>query len=131
MELGIKQGIDWKLGSEALINRFRYSQYGRRADIKRTTTQMKIKTSDGEKSMTFYYKNGYGMISAANFILLLYSMEEQNTALLLEYEDFMKIVPNSWERFDEKQFFTTELSNSEFDEFYQRAKPFNKMGQEL
>lgn len=130
-ELGIKQGMDWKLGSEALIGRFRYSQYSRPADIERTTTRMRIKTSEGEKSMTFYYKNGYGMISAANYIMLHYSMEEQDTALLLDYEDFMRVVPKSWEQFDEKQYFTTELSDSEFDEFYNRALQYNVMGKEL
>lgn len=130
-ELGIKPDMDWEVGRQALIERFRYSQYSRSADIERTTTQMRIKTSEGEKSVTFYYKNGYGMISAADYIMLFYSMEEQDTTILLRYEDFMKIVPESWERFDEKQYFTTYLSDSEFDEFYNRALPFNLMGSEL
>lgn len=130
-ELGVKPDMDWKVGRAALIERFRYSQYGRPEEIERTTTQMRMKTSEGEKAVTFYYKNGYGMISAADYIMLLYSMEEQDTTILLKYEDFMKVVPERWERFDEKQYFTKELSDSEFDEFYNRALPFDLMGSEL
>ena len=89
---------------------------------------MQITTPEGEKkSVTVYAKNGYGMISSADFIFIMYEAENAGKSLLLKYDDFMKIAPESWELFDEKQFFTTNLSDEEFDAFFSRAKQFNVM----
>lgn len=127
-ELGISRDTDRRVTSEALINRFRYSQYGRPRDIDRTSINMQITTPEGEKkSVTVYAKNAYGMISFADFIFIMYDVKNAKNSVLLKYDDFMKIAPEAWELFDEKQYFTTDLSDEEFDSFFNRAKQYNVM----
>lgn len=125
-DLGITKNTDWRVGSQALLKRFLYSQYGRPVDIRRTSTNMQMTTPEREKkTVTVYCKNQYGMISYADFIMIGLDSEHMNQALLIKYEDFMKIVPMEWERFDDKQYYTTVLTDTEFNDFFNRAKPFN------
>lgn len=125
-DLGITKDTDWKVGSETLLNRFRYSQYGRPQDIRRSSTNLQLTTSEGEKkTVTIYCKNEYDVISSADFIMISLDSKHINEGLLVKYEDFMSIAPTEWERFDNKQYFTTDLTDTEFNDFYNRAKPFN------
>lgn len=128
-ELGITKDTPWHEGYEKLIERFRYSQYSRPDDIRRTSTNMRIKSNNADedepdKSVTVYAKNEYDMISHADFIALLTGEEDM---LLIPYEKFMEIAPESWERFDECQFFTKDLSDTEFQTLIERAQPFNEL----
>lgn len=129
-QLGIKADTNWNEISGKLIERFRYSQYSRPLDIRRTTTSMAIDLSDesdakedAEKNkLTVYAKNAYDMISRADFIELL---SEDGKSLLLKYEDFMKVVPARWERFDNSQYFTSPLSGQQFYLLWNRARNYS------
>lgn len=124
-DLNITEETDWKTGHEALIERFRYSQYSRPANIRCTSTNMQVQTPDGNKIITIYRKNAFDMISAADYFLLIDDIDNLDTSILMRYNDFIKVAPPEWERFDDKQFFTTDLSDEEFQAFYDRAIPFN------
>ncbi|MCM1140127.1 MAG: hypothetical protein NC453_16300 [Muribaculum sp.] len=62
------------------------------------------------------------------FIMIALDGKHMNEGLLVKYDDFMSIAHSEWERFDDKQYFTTKLTDEQFSEFYNRAKPFNVMG---
>ncbi|MBQ6166251.1 MAG: hypothetical protein IJK41_02290 [Muribaculaceae bacterium] len=127
-DLNIDFHTDRKEASDKLIERFRYSQYSRPHDIRRTTTSMTMnvnnkskKESDVPDRLTFYMQNAYDMISRANYFMLVAHDEKH---LLLEYNDFMKVAPEHWERFDNCQYFTTPLSDKQFKAFWDRAREF-------
>lgn len=128
-DLNIDFHTDRKEASNKLIERFRYSQYSRPRDIRRTTTSMAIninnkaqKESDAPDRLTFYKQNAYDMISRTDYFML---MAQDAKSLLLEYDDFMKVAPEQWERFDNCQYFTTPLSNKQFKEFWDRARKYS------
>lgn len=126
-DLGITNDTPWQEGYEKIIERFRYSQYSRPDDIRRTSTNMRIKADNSaedepDKSITVYAQNQYDMISYADFVAILSDEEDM---LLVPYKNFVEIAPESWERFDEYQFFTKDLSDSEYQELIDRARPFN------
>ena len=129
--LGITQGTDWRIANDALVRRFQYSQYGRGSDCKRTTTNMQIETRNGKEMLTYYTKNNFDMISYAKIIILAYDIKDFSSAVMMYYEDFMKVVPSEWELIDNFQYFTTELSDKEFDDLLERAKPYNLMGKNI
>lgn len=129
-KLGIKAETSWNEMSDKLIERFRYSQYSRPLDIRRTTTSVAInlgnesdaKEDAGKNKLTVYTKNAYDMISRADYIGLL---SEDGKSLLLKYEDFMKVVPEQWERFDNSQYFTSPLSDQQFCLLWNRARNYS------
>lgn len=128
-DLNVDFHTDRKEASDKLIERFRYSQYSRPKDIRRTTTSMTIhvdgkpkKEGDVPDRLTFYKQNAYDMISKTNYFLLL---AQDHSNLLLEYDDFMKVAPEQWERFDNCQYFTTPLSDKQFKEFWDRAREYS------
>jgi len=128
-DLGITTETDWKEKSQKLIERFRYSQYARPKDARRTTTSMTIRSADAdpndekaEKRLTVYQFNKYDMISYADYIAL--KARSYDSPLLLSYKDFMKIVPKQWERFDNFQYFTTPLTRKQFIELWEKAVPY-------
>ena len=136
-DLNIDIHTDRKEASKKFIELFRYSQYSRPRDIRRTTTSMCInihnnqnKENDTLPRLTFYEQNAYDMISRTNYFMLLAEGEEP---LLLIYEDFMKVAPEQWERFDNSQYFTSPLTDKQFSEFWNRAceysidKPASKL----
>lgn len=128
-ELGITIKTDWHEVSEKLIKRFRYSQYSRPRDIRRTTTSMAINLKNepdngGEREgnkLTVYGQNAYDMISRTNYVAI---MGNEENMLLLKYKDFMKVVPEQWERFDNCQYFTSPLTDKQFKEFWDRAREY-------
>lgn len=128
-DLNVDFYTDRKEASDKIIERFRYSQYSRPQDIRRTTTSMAINVDDKPKKesdipdrLTFYEQNAYDMISRTNYFMLMANDEKP---LLLEYDDFMKVAPEQWERFDNCQYFTTPLSNKQFKEFWDRAREYS------
>ncbi len=128
-DLNVDFHTDRKEASYKFIERFRYSQYSRPQDIRRTTTSMAInidgkpkKEGDVPDRLTFYEQNAYDMISRTNYFML---MAHDENPLLLEYDDFMKVAPKQWERFDNCQYFTTPLSDKQFKEFWDRAREYN------
>jgi hypothetical protein len=136
-ELNVDFHTDIREASDKFIERFRYSQYSRPQDIRRTTTSMTVNIgdkpnneSDTPDRLTFYEQNAYDMISRANYFALVAQDEK---LLLLKYDDFMKVAPEQWERFDNCQYFTTPLSSKQFKEFWDRAREFsiNKPASEL
>ena len=127
--LNIDFHTDRKEASDKIIEHFRYSQYSRPQDIRRTTTSITInvddkteKVSDISDRLTFYKQNAYDMISRADYFMLVAHDEKP---LLLEYDDFMKVAPEQWERFDNCQFFTTPLSDKQFKDFWDRAREYS------
>ena len=126
--LGITLNTNWNVGSNKLIERFRYSQYSRPHDIRRTTTSMVIKINnmpeddENKKYITVYSQNAYDMISRTDYFALNGGKEK---VLLLDYNNFMNIVPEQWERFDNCQYFTSPLSDKQFKEFWDRAKKYS------
>lgn len=127
-DLGITMDTGWEEASDKLIRRFHYSQYSRPRDIRRTTTSMAINMGDDDKdeensrkSLTYYEMNAFDMISRTNYFALSY----KDKMLLLKYEDFMKVAPKKWERFDNCQYFTAPLTDWQFKEFWDRAKEYN------
>lgn len=128
-DLNVDFHTDRKEASDKFIERFRYSQYSRPQDIRRTTTSMAInidnkpkKENDIPDRLTYYEQNAYDMISRTNYFML---MAHDEKPLLLEYDDFMKVAPEQWERFDNCQYFTTPLSNKQFKEFWDRAREYS------
>jgi hypothetical protein len=128
-DLKVDLHTDRKEVSDKFIERFRYSQYSRPQDIRRTTTSITInidnkprKDSDIPDRLTYYNQNAYDMISRTNYFML---MAQDNKSLLLGYDDFMKVAPEQWERFDNCQYFTTPLSDKQFKEFWDRAREFS------
>lgn len=128
-DLNVDLHTDRKVASDKFIERFQYSQYSRPQDIRRTTTSMTInvdgkpkKESDVPDRLTFYEQNKYDMISRTNYFML---MSHDEKFLLLEYDDFMKVAPKQWERFDNCQYFTTPLSDKQFKEFWDRARKYS------
>lgn len=128
-ELKISIKTDWREVSDKLIDRFRYSQYSRPRDIRRTTTSMAINLKEepdneddnkGNK-LTVYGQNSYDMISRTDYVAIMSCDEDM---LLLKYEDFMKVVPDQWERFDNCQYFTSPLTDKQFKEFWDRAREY-------
>ncbi len=133
-ELGININSDWHEISEKLIGKFRYSQYARPSDIRRTTTSMAISFSDDDSDdedngmnnkLTYYRQNCYDMISRTDYFALIAHDEK---SFVIKYEDFMKIVPQQWERFDNCQYFTSPLTDKQFKDFWDRAREY-RLGQ--
>lgn len=127
-DLNVDFHTDWKEASNKFIERFRYSQYSRPKDIRRTTTSMTInidgkpkKEGDTPDKLTLYVQNEYDMISKSDYFALFTWNGEQ---LLLKYDDFMKVAPEQWERFDNCQYFTSPLSDKQFKEFWDRAREY-------
>ena len=128
-DLNVDFHTDRKEASDKIIERFRYSQYSRPQDIRRTTTSMTINADDKTKKegdipdrLTFYEQNQYDMISRTDYFMLV---AHDAKPLLLEYDDFMKVAPEQWERFDNCQYFTTPLSDKQFKEFWDRAREYS------
>ena len=128
-DLNVDLHTDRKEASDKIIERFRYSQYSRPQDIRRTTTSMTINADDKTKKegdipdrLTFYEQNQYDMISRSDYFMLV---AHDAKPLLLEYDDFMKVAPEQWERFDNCQYFTTPLSDKQFKEFWDRAREYS------
>ena len=128
-DLNVDFHTDRKEASDKIIQRFRYSQYSRPQDMRRTTTSMTINVDDKSKKegnipdrLTFYKQNAYDMISRTDYFMLVTHDEK---SLLLEYDDFMKVAPEQWERFDNCQYFTTPLSDKQFKEFWDRAREYS------
>jgi hypothetical protein len=132
-ELCITPDMDWKEGSNKLIERFRYSQYSRPRDIRRTTTSLVIKLNDttdedededeeNRDRLTVYSQNDYDMISRTTYIAL---KGDDMEMLILKYEDFMKVVPEQWERFDNCQYFTTPLTDKQFKQLWDRSREYS------
>lgn len=122
--LGITIHTDWQSVSEKLIEKFRYSQYARPRDSRRTTTSMEIKRSaDSTKNykLTVYGQNDYDIISRTDYFAL---KNNEGEAIILEYEDFMKVAPEQWERFDNSQYYTTPLSDKQYKEFWDKANTY-------
>ena len=101
-KLNITINTDWREISEKLIGKFRYSQYARPSDIRRT---MVISFSDDNKN-----EENAGM---------------NDKSIVVKYEDFMKVVPQQWERFDNSQYFTSPLTDRQFKEFWDRARKYS------
>ncbi len=123
--LGIDEKTDARLAHDLIIRQIRYSQYSRPEDIRRTSTRMVVKgknEGDKDRHLTFYFKNEYDMISYAELIALI---NGKNDTVILEYDDFMKIAPKKWERFDDRQYFTTDLTDEEWQELYNEAKRYS------
>lgn len=128
-DLSIDLHTNIKEASEKLIERFRYSQYSRPRDCRRTTTSMCInidgkpeKDGDIPDKVTFYEQNAYDMISKTDYFAL---MSKDEKVLLLNYDDFMKVAPKQWERFDNCQYFTSPLTDKQFKEFWDRAREYS------
>lgn len=130
-KLNITINTDWREISEKLIGKFRYSQYARPSDIRRTTTSMVINFSDDNKNeenagmndkLTYYRQNYYDMISRTDYFALI---AHDDKSIVVKYEDFMKVVPQQWERFDNSQYFTSPLTDRQFKEFWDRARKYS------
>lgn len=121
-DLKISEKTPWEKGHKALIKRFLYSQYSRPEDIKRSTTRlmMKMEGEEKKKSLTFYRTNEFDMICKTDLVALI--LDDEN--IVLKYDDFMKIVPAEWERFDNSQYFTTPITPKEMKDMMKRAKAF-------
>lgn len=61
------------------------------------------------------------MISSANYLAIFVSDKD---SICINYDDFLEIAPSLLEMFDDRQFFTTELSNEEFADFCNKACQF-------
>jgi len=136
-DINVDLHTDIKEASDKLIERFRYSQYSRPRDCRRTTTSMAIdipnkpeNDSDVPNKVTIYEQNAYDMISRTDYFML---MAHDQQMLLLDYDDFMKVAPEQWERFDNCQYFTSPLSDKQFEEFWDKAREYsiNKPAPEL
>lgn len=130
-ELDITINTNWHEVSEKLIEKFRYSQYACPSDIRRTTTSMAISFSDDNDEeedtrkhdkLTYYRQNYYDMISRADYFALI---AHDDKSLVIKYEDFMKVAPSQWERFDNSQYFTSPLTDKQFKEFWDRAREYS------
>ena len=127
-DLNVDSHTYWKEASNKFIERFRYSQYSHPKDIRRTTTSMTIdidskqkKEGDTPDRVTYYEQNAYDMISRTDYFALI---ARDAKFLLLKYDDFMKVAPEQWERFDNCQYFTSPLSDKQFKEFWDRAREY-------
>ncbi len=122
-KLNIDKNTPIHIGHKAIIDKMLYSQYSRPSDIRRTSTSLVIQGENGEedKTVTIYAKNDFDMISKADIMALKVN---DNSFIFLEYADFMKIVPSSWELFDNSQYFTQDLSEEEWYELIKQAKEY-------
>lgn len=126
--LGITHNTYWRKAHKLITKRIRFSQYSKPATIISTSTNIQIDVAQkGKKkdmrSVTIYDLNKFDMISKAEYFLLLGEMNKE--IQMLTYEDFMKVAPKEWIRYDNCQYFTTPLSIDDFLKFWESAKPYN------
>lgn len=128
--IGISVNTDWQTAHDRIISVFRHSQYSKDANIRETTTSMKVdvEKKGGEENMktaTMYVRNKYDMISRAEYFILF--DDETKKLLMMPYEDFMMIAPKKWENFDNCQYFTTPLTLTEYQHLWKDAQKYNIM----
>lgn len=129
-DLEIDESTPIEEGRKLLIERMRYSQYAVPFDIIATPLSIFTKAQENPKKQyhfTIYSKNSYGMISGADyFALKAPNCTNGNEKMrMMKYDDFIKIAPYLWERFDNRQYFTSDLTDEEYDDFWNRSLKYN------
>lgn len=131
-DLEITENTPIEVGRKKLIEQMRYSQYGVPLDLIATPISLFTKACENSGKQyhsTLYLQNGFGVISGADYFTLRPSRicDTNEKFRILRYDKLLKIAPSTWKRFDNKQFFTRDLSDEEFLDFWNKSKEYNIM----
>lgn len=130
-KLGITEDTPIEIGRKALIERIRYTQYAFPFGTKTApvvTESLFADNKDKSFTVTYYSQNCCTGITRANFFAISRPRKDdpqKNEWLILQYDNFIRCAPPQWELFDNCQFFTTDLTDEEFAEFWERCSKFH------
>ena len=110
-----------------LIEDIRRVQYCLPENLRANENYLSFKNKDGEEMRMGYYKFNEFDITTCHSYLLLYKtdfIDDGNDIVVIDTKNLPLVAPSSWARIDEKQFLTSDLTEQEYIDFWNRAKEY-------